>query len=185
MKSQVKVSKLLAAGLVLILLFHTQGTLASDRAFRVGATLVQLTGDDFPSVKSGGGVAGAYEFYVSPNSIVGINSEVRFYSGDPSLTQLGYGLLLKHPLSPSEWGKPYLEYGLLMNVTRVSGTSGAGMSHDTRLAVGTDFHWNEKLWFADVAYHISHLTALGQSSMQDLNYLQISFGLRWEWTRHP
>lgn len=160
----------------------------NPRSYRVGVSWNSALDDGFWGASpQAPGVLGVYEFNITPRFTLGIDLEYRrFLQGisKEKVSQLGYGLLLKHSLpgllsggeSPASW-TPYLEYGLLMNVSRRDGEVRSGTSHDTRLTVGVDFLLRELPAFADLSYHYSKLDYFDQPRV-DLDFVQLSFGFR-------
>ena len=121
-----------------------------------------------------------YEFELKPTFSLGIHLGYRMAS---PLHQISYGLLLKHYLDPDTDARfrPFLEYGLLLLVTRVTDREGSGTSHDTQLSVGSDFTlWGpdgQKL-FAEFSYHYSRLSYF-ESRKDMLDSLQLVIGPKW------
>ena len=138
-----------------------------------------LFGDAFGrGVSHGVGGSAQYEFHVSPMFDLGLTLAYRAYPGDPALHQLGYGAILKHFFSPA-WSSedgvfPYLDYGLLLQQSFVSGRSGSAVSHDTRLGVGAVVRWGVPL-FVGVAGHYSRLTYFGVES-EWIPYIDVQLG---------
>lgn len=160
----------------------------ATRSYRLGFSQNSFLGSGVDGAsQSGQGVVGVYEFNLTPRFTIGIDLEYRAFAPKQEgrqTSQLGYGLLLKHSfprgasegLLPGEF-TPYLEYGLLMNVTRIAEYPHAGTSHDTRLAGGGDFLIKDHPVFVDLSYHYSKLDYFTQPRV-DLSYLQLSFGWR-------
>ena len=132
----------------------------------------------------GTGLFGAYEFYLKPSFAIGINLSYRYYAGDAALHQVGYGLLLKHYLGgtskPNATFMPYVEYGLLLQINKISGRKGTGTAHDTRLSAGTDFRIAKKIFFVEGAWHYSRL-GLFEEPSERLDNLEFDIGYRHRW----
>ncbi|MEY4616698.1 MAG: hypothetical protein RJB66_1658 [Pseudomonadota bacterium] len=180
----------LLMGLVFSLVVFGEQTSGFNRGYRLGISQNNLIADGIEgTVKSGPGLIGVYEFNLTPRFTIGIDLEYRTFADvqeGRKVGQLGYGLLLKHSFPRGDANAslpgdltPYLEYGLLMNVTRIAEFPRAGTSHDTRLAVGADFEVNNYPVFADLSYHYSKLDYFSQPRI-DLSYLQFCFGWRWQ-----
>jgi hypothetical protein len=114
-----------------------------------------------PSSRHGIGAGAAYEFHVSPKFDVGLSLAYRLYPGEQATQQLGYGAILKHFFSAA-WASqdgiyPYVDYGLLLQQTFITGRRGSAVSHDTRLGAGVVMRrWGVPL-FLGVAGHYSRL----------------------------
>lgn len=122
----------------------------------------------------------SWEYELKPRFSLGIHAGYRL-SGE--LHQLTYGLLLKHYLQEDQDSlfRPYLEYGLLFLVSRLSGREGAGTSHDTQLTVGTDVSprgGNATHFFVEASYHYSMLSYFEEKAGR-LDVIQLAFGPRW------
>lgn len=132
----------------------------------------------------GTGLFGAYEFYLKPSFAIGINLSYRYFPGEGALHQVGYGLLLKHYLggtsSPDSTFMPYVEYGLLLHINKLSGRKGTGTAHDTRLSAGTDIRIAKKIFFIEGAWHYSRL-GLFEEPSQRLDNLEFDIGYRHPW----
>jgi hypothetical protein len=128
---------------------------------------------------TGAGITTSWDFFTSSRSSLGIHAAYRHYSGDSSLGQLGYGLIMTHYIQPgsstgiSGW---YLNYGLLMQVVRRRGIDGSGTAHDTKLSAGYDFG-GERHWYAEAAYHYSRLRTF-EANEANLDYAELAFGAR-------
>jgi hypothetical protein len=162
-------------------LMWAPGTSASQRSVSVGigphTLLSEALGEQ---TLAGFSLPVTYEFELKPTFSLGIHLGYRMAS---SLHQMSYGLLLKHYLDEDAEARirPFLEYGLLLLVTRVSGREGSGTSHDTQLSVGSDFTpWGpegSKL-FAELSYHYSRLSYF-ESDRDMLDSLQVVVGPKW------
>jgi hypothetical protein len=132
----------------------------------------------------GTGVFGAYEFYLKPSFAIGINLSYRYYPGNSALHQVGYGLLMKHYLggtsSPDSTFMPYVEYGLLLQLNKISGRKGTGTAHDTRLSAGTDLRIAKKIFFIEGSWHYSRL-GLFEDNSERLDNLEFNVGYRHPW----
>jgi len=125
---------------------------------------------------TGLGLSATYEFILKPRFSLGINLAYRYYPGTTALHQLGYGLLIKHYFQdPQEGWRPFIEYGLLMQVNRFKGRPNAGLSHDTRFSAGTDFTLGDVPMYMALSYHVSRLGFFEQSSL-NLDNLELTFG---------
>jgi hypothetical protein len=115
----------------------------------------------FGLATTGIGPSAVYEFLLSPRFSIGINLAYHWYLGQPQVSQLGYGLLLKHYFQqeqPRPGVRPYLEYGLLLSSTRISDRDSYAIAHDTRLTAGLDFVIFKSLpvvFCFDATYHLS------------------------------
>ncbi len=160
--------------------FHT-------RSLRIGPSLQTFLFDPFPYAKLarvGTGLFGAYEFFLKPSFVIGINLSYRYYPGESHLHQVGYGLLLKHYLggtkSPDSTVMPYVEYGLLLQINKLSTRKGTGTAHDTRLSAGTDFRIAKKIFFVEASYHYSRL-GLFEQVAERLDNVEFDVGYRYPW----
>lgn len=127
------------------------------RVIEVGISTPVLLSDPLPPARAYGlGVNGNYEFLITPKFGLGIHLAYRYFLGSEPLRQLGYGLALKHYVFEKKPEfSPYIQYGLLINVSHQSGHDGTGTSHDTQLAVGSDFECQNQKLFAEFSYHFS------------------------------
>jgi hypothetical protein len=156
-----------------------------ERAARIGfSTPLLLESPLADSGRTGGGMNGIYEFVLSPRFSIGIDLAYRVFPGSRSLHQLGYGLMLKHYIATCSCEKsdfrPFVEYGLLLNVSRRSGVSGSGTAHDTRLTAGADFSFAGAPLYATLSYHYSRLQYFGTSPL-NLDSVEPEIGWRHEW----
>lgn len=151
-----------------------------NRSYRLGLSQNFLHSSTLSqTAESGSGITGTYEFNLTPKFALGVNLEYRRFAGTEALSQMGYGLIMKHSLAslseitPSL--KPYVEYGLLMNVSRIKTRPNSGSSHDTKLAIGANFKAFEIPAFIEVSHHISRLSYFEQEKI-NLDYMQICLG---------
>jgi len=138
-----------------------------------------FTGD---TSQAGPGVIGVYEFLLSPRSALGIEGGYRQFFGADRISELVYGLVLKHYLlepSPSAAVVPYLQYGLLQRIARQRGRQGAAVMYDAGLMAGADLYLLAPLFF-ELAFHVSHLTSLGDDS-RNASYFEVVAGTRLSW----
>lgn len=154
-----------------------------DRALRaaIGAAVPLAEPFESEAIGSGGGASAVYEFLLSDAFGLGMLLSYRRYGGADSASQMNYGLLLKHYLTGRHGDsgpRPYLEYGLLLLVTYRG--EGSGTSHDTRLGGGMDFTVAGAPLFAGAAYHYSRLKWFDGSD-ENLDYLEFTAGVRWNW----
>jgi hypothetical protein len=157
------------------------------RSIRIGPSLQTMLYQPFPYQqlsRVGTGVFGVYEFYLKPSFAIGINLSYRFFPGNSRLHQVGYGLLLKHYLggmsSPDSTFMPFVEYGLLLQINKVSGRQGTGTAHDTRLSVGTDIRIAKKIFFVEGSWHYSRVGFFEQTA-EPLDNLEFDVGYRYPW----
>ncbi len=158
---------------------------AADHAFRLAPTYQLLTGSPFAGTGNDGtGITTTWERMLSDKSAFGINLAWRTFPSGQGLTQIGYGLVLKHYLNSQgvrgEGIRPFLEYGLLLQISTLAGRAGSGTSHDTRLTAGADFPLLGAPLYGAVSYHLSTLRYFENPSV-DLNYLGLEFGVRFSW----
>jgi hypothetical protein len=157
---------------------HTELT----KGYRFGLSQNHLLARPLETINALGlGLTSAYEFILTERFTLGIDLEYRHFSGEAATSQLGYGLLMKHYLTPSQLLEqklvPFVEYGLLMSVTRQKGRPYSGTAHDTKLGAGANFTVGETPLFAEASYHFSRLTYFEQQKL-NFDYLQIAFGWR-------
>jgi hypothetical protein len=159
-------------------------TPAKTRALKLGLCAQILISQPFTGDTSQAGpcVIGVYEFLLSPRFALGIEGGYRQYFGADRVSELVYGLVLKHYLlepSPSAAALPYLQYGLLQRIAHQRGREGAAVMYDAGLMAGTDLYLLAPL-FLEVAFHISHLTSLGADS-SNASYFEVVAGTRLSW----
>ena len=157
------------------------------RSLRMGPSLQTLLYEPFPYEKIsrvGTGVFGVYEFYLKPSFAIGINLSYRYYPGNATLHQVGYGLMLKHYLggmkSPDSTFMPFVEYGLLLQINKLSTREGTGTAHDTRLSAGTDIRIAGKVFFIEGSWHYSRV-GLFEQTAERLDNLEFNVGYRYPW----
>jgi hypothetical protein len=123
------------------------------------------------------GPSSFWEFETSQRSSMGIHAAYRVSTDGAKMSQLGYGLILKHKLGlvsseiSDNW---YLSYGLLLQVIRDKELQGTGTAHDTKLCVGKDFG-GEKTWFLEISGHYSRLRYFGVEDI-NLDYFELVVG---------
>jgi len=132
-----------------------------------------------PSSRHGVGAVVAYEFHLSPRFDIGIPLAYRFYPGERTTQQLGYGVTLKHFFSP-RWSTadgvyPFFDYGLLLQQSFIQGRTGSATSHDTRLGGGAVFRSAPISLFVDLGAHYSRLGFFDRES-EWIPYLELQFG---------
>lgn len=149
---------------------------------RLAPTSVFLTGKPFGTTALAGlGLNAAYEFIITPSFFVGLQLAARYYPAQMWLGQLGYGVTLRHAFLPTDWMfRPYLQYGLLMQMTWVQGQPGSGMSHDTHLGIGVDSKWLNIPLFLQVSYDISRLRYFGNTE-ENVDRFEIQLGWQYAW----
>ena len=154
---------------------------APTRAIKVGLCAQWLPSNPFGgSSAAGPGIIGVYEFLLSPRFSLGIEGGYRQYFGGAAVNQLVYGLVLKHGfLEPASAVRPYLQYGLLQQISRQNGHQGASVSYDAGLMAGADFRAFVPL-FLEVAFHVSHLSAI-DAQARSVSYFEVVSGTRWSW----
>src|SRR5882724_3435152 len=157
---------------------------AKTRALKLGLCAQILISEPFTgdTSRSGPGVIGVYEFLLSPRSALAIEGGYRQFFGADRISELVYGLVLKHYLlepSPSAAVVPYLQYGLLQRIARQRGRKGAAVMYDAGLMAGADLYLIAPLFF-ELAFHFSHLTSLGDDS-RNASYFEAVAGTRLSW----
>jgi hypothetical protein len=158
-------------------------TVTATRALRLGLTTEGLMQAPFAGVTgTGAGITASYDFLISDGFSLALAASYRRYPGISSLQQVGYGALLRHRLLSlgSHDQRLYAAYGILLQTTSVSGQSGSGTSHDTRLTLGADFRVGKVPLYAETSYHFSRLRFLNVDSM-DLDYWEAGLGWRTAW----
>lgn len=157
------------------------------RSLRIGPSLQTFLYKPFPYEnisRVGTGVFGVYEFFLKRSAVIGINLSYRYFPGDATLHQVGYGLILKHYLagmnSLDSTFMPFAEYGLLLQINKVSSRKGTGTAHDTRLSVGTDIRIAKRIFFVEGSWHYSRLSLFEQPS-ERLDNLEFDVGYRYAW----
>ncbi len=156
-----------------------------DRALRIGPSYQFLFRHDFENAsQSGTGLYGSYEFMLKPAFALGINLSYRYFTGAQALQQVGYGLLLKHYLANAEdesaFWRPFVEYGLLLQISMISQVPGSATSHDTRLSAGSDFNILGEWFFAEASYHYSRARFFDTIALS-LDNMEIDMGWRYRW----
>ena len=127
------------------------------------------------------GPALVYEFVLNERFALGILATFRNGFGTSAFRQLGYGLLMKHTFCDPDAGlRPYLEYGLLMNMNWMGGRAGTSTAHDTRLAAGLDFPLFQDRGFVDLGYHYNRIR-LFEAPEVSMDRLELVFGYRVRW----
>ena len=157
---------------------------AKTRALKLGLCAQILISEPFTgdTSRAGPGVIGVYEFLLSPRSALGIEGGYRQFFGADRISELVYGLVLKHYLlepSPSAAVVPYLQYGLLQRIARQRGRKGAAVMYDAGLMAGADLYLIAPLFF-ELAFHVSHRTSLGDDS-RNASYFEAVAGTRLSW----
>src|SRR3954468_9226745 len=157
---------------------------AKTRALKLGFCAQILTSQPFTgdTSQAGPGVIAVYEFLLSPRFALGVEGGYRQFFGADRVSELVYGLVLKHYIlepSPSAAMLPYLQYGLLQRIARQRGKEGAAVMYDAGLMAGTDVFLLAPLFF-EVAFHISHLSSLGVDS-RNASYFEVLAGTRLTW----
>ena len=160
------------------------GAAAKTRALKLGLSAQIFLSQPFTgdTSQAGPGVIGVYEFLLSSRSALGIEGGYRQFFGADRISELVYGLVLKHYLlepSPSAAVVPYLQYGLLQRIARQRGRQGAAVMYDAGLMAGTDLDLLAPLFF-ELAFHVSHLTSLGNDS-RSASYFEVVAGTRLSW----
>jgi len=157
---------------------------ARSRALKLGLCAQIWISQPFAGDTSRAGpcAVGVYEFLLSPRSALGIEGGYRQFFGADRISELVYGLVLKHYLfepSPAAAALPYLQYGLLQRIARQRGREGAAVMYDAGLMAGTDLYRPVPLFF-ELAVHVSHLTSLGDGS-RNASYFEMVAGTRLTW----
>lgn len=157
------------------------------RSLRIGQSLQTFLYKPFPYEnlsRVGTGVFSVYEFFLKRSAVIGINLSYRYFPGDATLHQVGYGLILKHYLagmnSLDSTFMPFAEYGLLLQINKLSTRKGTGTAHDTRLSVGTDIRIAKKIFFVEGSWHYSRLSLFEQPA-EHLDNLEFDVGYRFAW----
>lgn len=149
------------------------------RRFSIGPSAMYLVDKD--ALKGYGqqaiGLQSLYEFVLSEHFSLGIDLTYRVTTdGDKSASQTRYGLIMKHDLDGEFW-RPYVAYGLLMQVIRLQGVKGDGTAHDTKLAAGLNVG---PRWFIEAAYHVSRLRFFNTNAVR-LDYVEANGGYVFRW----
>jgi hypothetical protein len=157
----------------------------TTRALKVGLGAQWLPANPFGDSRAAGPcLVGAYEFLLSPRFALGIVGGVRQFFGREAANQLVYGLVLKHGLReplPAVSFRPYLQYGLLQQISRQAGHTGASVSYDAGLTAGADLLVGLPVpLFAEVAFHVSHLSAI-DAQARSASYFEVLVGPRFSW----
>src|SRR5882762_3954673 len=116
---------------------------AKTRALKLGLCAQILISQPFTGDTSQAGpcVIGVYEFLLSPQSALGIEGGYRQFFGADRISELVYGLVLKHYLlEPSPCALPVLGYNLLQRIARQRGQTRAPVMYDTGLMAVTDLY---------------------------------------------
>ena len=158
---------------------------AGNHALRLAPTYQLLTGSPFAGTGNDGtGLTSTWERMLTDKFGFGINLAWRTFPAGQAMTQIGYGLVLKHYLNGEgargEGIRPFLEYGLLLQISTLAGRAGSGTSHDTRLTAGADLPLFGAPLYGAASYHFSTLRYFENPSI-DLNYLGLEFGVRFSW----
>jgi hypothetical protein len=138
-----------------------------------------LTSAFDPSSRHGLGASAAYEFHLSPRFNLGLTLAYRLYPGGQATQQIGYGTTLKHFFS-DRWATtdgfyPFVDYGLLLQQTSISGREGSATSHDTRLGVGAVLRTSGVAFFVDLGGHFSRLNFFDRTATF-IPYLEAQVG---------
>jgi len=146
---------------------------------RLGLSNQFLLEEPFDGIETGYGLMGSYEFLLSDHVSIALIVSYRHYPGNRPLNQLGGGVLLRHyiPFLSRNTFRPYLSYGLLLQLSSLSGHLRSSTSHDTRLTAGSDFKISRIPLFLEASYHISRLRFLNIDSL-NLDYWEFSTGWR-------
>ncbi len=128
------------------------------------------------------GVQSLYEFVQTPRFSLGLDLTYRLFTGGAKrASQLRYGLIMKHDLAEMTFAtqawRPYIAYGLLLQVLRREGMRGDGTAHDTKLAMGMSV---VNGWWLEAAYHISRLRYFNTNAVR-LDYIEANGGYMWSW----
>jgi hypothetical protein len=140
---------------------------------------VLLTSAFDPSSRHGLGASAGYEFHLSQTFNLGLGLAYRAYPGSPATHQIGYGATLKHFFSRT-WATedgfyPFVDYGLLLQQTSVSGREGSATSHDTRLGAGAVLRTSGVAFFIALGGHYSRLGFFDRRSTA-IPYLEAQVG---------
>jgi len=157
---------------------------STPRAPRVSSIVVsstKLLSTEVVGGNAGVGLGVNWEFFTSERSSLAIHASYRTYSGEmgTAANQLSYGLLMKHFLQDTRGLHAeglYLNYGLLMQVVRLSGVPESGTAHDTKLAAGYDFG-GARHWFLEAAYHYSRIKYYSTDPI-NVDYAEVAIGCR-------
>jgi hypothetical protein len=152
---------------------------ATRSVWLAGTYDLLLTSAFDPSSRHGLGASGAYEFHLSPRFNLGLALAYRLYPGSTKTQQIGYGATLKHFFSRN-WSTedgvyPFVDYGLLLQQSYISGREGSATSHDTRLGVGTVMRITGVAFFVDLGGHYSRLGFFDRKSTT-IPYLEAQVG---------
>ncbi|MCH2108308.1 MAG: hypothetical protein MK135_03195 [Polyangiaceae bacterium] len=135
---------------------------------------------DLDKVGIGTGLAYTRDYFVGPNTALGIHLALRTFPVDPLQLALGYGLTIRHYLGSSNQDRPggfYLLYGLLLQMNYLSSKKGTATGHDTLLAAGFDFQSSNWLPFLEVGYHLTQVRSFDDKTLW-WPYAETQFGFR-------
>lgn len=152
---------------------------APHRTASVGFSYLRHTGD-LDSSETGLGLWALYEFHLSPDFRIGMNLALRSYPGEPHTLQLGYGTVLRHFMFESKAIRPFVQYGLLVQMTFLEDRSGSVTSHDTHFGVGVEGRDVAPGWFLQAGYNLSWLRFF-DTSTRDLGYASLTVGRSFSW----
>jgi len=156
---------------------------APTRALKVGLCAQWLPSNPFAGAAAAGpGVIAVYEFLLTPRFALGLELGLRGLFGESAVTQVVYGAVLKHAVGPGPGAplRPYLQYGLLQQISRQSGHDGAAVAYDAGLTAGADFAVSSAPLFLEAAFHFSHLSALDRLPLS-ASYAEVVLGGRFSW----
>jgi len=116
----------------------------------------------------GGGLFYTREYFVTPRTALGIHAAARVFPQAPTHWALGYGLTLKHYVGNfghSASDGLYLLYGLLLQMNFLEGRKGSATGHDTRLAIGYDWHSTGLAPLVELGTHITQIRAFDDDTL--------------------
>ncbi len=149
---------------------HAEEINLPKREVFASITYAHLLKNELDGGPSGFGLGGEYDFVQSEKFSLGIDMKLRNFSKEKTVTQLGYGLIMKHNFREAGY---YLSYGLLMQALLKSNVKGMPTAHDTKLALGY-FGFPTNI-FVEISYHYSMLRPWG-GDQTNLNYVQLDIG---------
>ncbi len=152
------------------------------KAFRIAPTFQVAPFSPLGTTAVAGvGLHTAYEFIVTPSFFVGLQLAARYFPAPTWLAQLGYGVTLRHAfLPPESLFRPYVAYGLLLQMVWVNGRKGFGLAHDTHLAFGVDSRWLGVPLFLTLAYDFSRLRYF-ENAEESLDRFEVQLGWEYRW----
>jgi hypothetical protein len=133
----------------------------------------------------GMGVFANYEYHIGEMQRLGINLAYRDHRDKGfRLFEFGYGLILKHYITKNDLNallRPFVDYGLLLQIIGVSDRIGTVTAHDTRMTIGTDIQLKSKCTlFIAAVYHFSRPSYFTENKLF-LDTLGAEMGYKFSW----